>query len=328
MPDRQYDIHAASPTVLQKIIGQRAVVEQVRVGLEAAWADARKFDHALLVGPPGLGKSLAASVISKELGSDLHEVLGQTITSAADLNALLLGAKDRDVVFIDECHELQKDHQTALYRAIEGRKLFLSARQPMSKARAIPVADFTLLLATTDEYCLLQPLRDRMKLVLRFQYYSPEELQSVVAQRARALGWNIDPEAASRIAHRGRGTPRLALRLLEAARRVSRSEGESIITMAHLERACALDQLDSLGLDQLEQRYLRILESDGPVRLNVIATRLGLPPRTIAGVVEPFLLREGLVNKNDNGRELTARGREHLANSRPQPTAPAPSTPS
>jgi Holliday junction DNA helicase RuvB len=310
---RATDVHAASPSVLDKVIGQRAVVEQVRVGLAAAWADGSKFDHALLVGPPGLGKSMLASVISKELASDLHEVLGQSVATPADLNALLFAAKDRDVVFIDEVHELRPEFQTALYRAAEERKLFVPRGGTSGGAQPFPLADFTLLLATTDEYRLLQPLRDRMKMVLRMAYYEPPELQAVVAQRAAALGWEVEQPAVSEIGSRGRGTPRLALRLLEASRRVCRAGGEQVITAAHVLRACGLEQLDSLGLDTLEQQYLRILAgAAGAVRLNVIATRLGLPPATVSKVVEPFLIRSGLVAKDDGGRELTARGRDHL----------------
>jgi Holliday junction DNA helicase RuvB len=305
------DVNAAAPAALDKVVGQRGVVEQVKVGLEAAWMDRRRFDHALLVGPPGTGKSLIASVIAKELGGGLHEVLGQTITTPADLNALLLGAADKDVVFIDEVHELDPAYQTALYRAIDERKLFLMGRG--RGAQTLAVADFTLLLATTDEFHLLQPLRDRMRLTLRFDYYTGEELAAVVAQRAHALRWPVGAEAVAEIASRGRGTPRLALRLLESARRVCRSEGAGVVTPLHVERACQLEQLDALGLDPLEQRYMRILsETAGPTRLNVLAARLGLPSRTISHVLEPYLLRAALIDRTDAGRELTARGREHL----------------
>jgi Holliday junction DNA helicase RuvB len=152
-----------------------------------------------------------------------------------------------------------------------------------------------------------------MRLTLRFAYYTAEELTAVVSQRARALGWAVDEGAVINIAQRGRGTPRIALRLLESARRVCRANGDSLITEADVQRACQLDQLDELGLDQLEQQYLRVLaEQDRPLRLNVIAARLGLPPATITRVVESFLLRDGLILRTDAGRELTPRGRDHL----------------
>lgn len=228
------------------------------------------------------------------------------------MNALLLAAKDKSVLHLDEAHELKKEFQTALYRAIEGRKLFVQGRS--SQVQSIHLADFTLLLSTTDEYCLLQPLRDRMKLVLRFQFYANEELAILLRQRSRALNWSVDEAVFPLIAQRARGTPRLALRLLQSARRVCRSEGERTITLAHLERACGLEGIDSLGLGPTEQAYLRIL-AEGDTRLNVIASRLGLPPRTVSQVTESFLIRAGFVVKDNQGlRQLTALGREHLVN--------------
>jgi Holliday junction DNA helicase RuvB len=155
-----------------------------------------------------------------------------------------------------------------------------------------------------------------MRLVLRFSFYSGEELTVLLRQRSRALNWVVDEAVFPLIARRARGTPRLALRLLQAARRVCRAEGERTITLAHLERACGLEQIDDLGLGPTEQAYLRIL-AEGDSRLNVIASRLGLPPRTVSQVTEPFLLRAGFLVKDNQGRrQLTALGREHLVKSR------------
>lgn len=308
------EINDVVPSSLGHIIGQKSVVAQVKVALDAAQEDGKKFDHSLLVGSPGLGKTQMATVIAQEMASEFHEVLGQSIKNAGDLNAVLLAVKDRDLIHIDEAHELKKEFQTALYRALEGRKLFIQGRS--SRVQSIPLADFTLLLSTTDEYCLLQPLRDRCRLILRFQFYSPEELIALLQQRSRALKWQTDEAAYPLIAERSRGTPRLALRLLQSARRVCRSDGEKTITLDHLERACQLEQIDCLGLGPTEQEYLRIL-ADGDSRLNVIASRIGLPSRTVSQVTEPFLVRADLVTKDDSGRrQLTQKGREHLANSR------------
>ncbi len=318
MDEPRTDINDVSPTSLKHLIGQRSVIAQTAVALEAAWADGKKFDSALLVGPPGCGKTQLAHVIAAEMASDLHEVLGQSIKCAADLNALLLGAKDKDIVYLDEVHELDKEFQTALYLAMDQRKVILQGGKSGRSPQAIPLNDFTILLSSTDEFSLLQPLRDRMKLLLRFDFYAVEELTEIVRHRCRALAWTVDERAFPLIAQRSRGTPRLALRLLQSCRRVCRAEGESSITVGHLERACLLEQIDEMGLGPTEKQYLRLL-AEGASRLNVLASMLGLPARTVSQVTEPFLLRAGLIVKDDQGRrQLTAKAREHLAASRQQ----------
>jgi len=343
------DINDIRLSSISNIIGQQAVKEQVRVALDAAQQDGRKFDHAMLVGSPGLGKTQISQIIGAEMAMDYHELLGQSIKSVADLNAVLIAATDRAVVFVDEAHELDKSLQTALYLALDKRKVIIQGNRKGSTPMSVPISDFTLLMASTDEFQLLQPLRDRMRLVLRFEFYTPEELVTILRMRLRALGWELDEQDRMRlvlrfefytpeelvtilrmrlralgweldeqvlplIAQRSRGTPRLALRLAQSAHRVARSEGDRSITLNHLERACLLEGTDSLGLGPTEQRYLRIV-SAGPTRLNVIASRLGLPTRTVAEVVEPFLIRSGMVVKDDGGkRQLTAEGHVQVGN--------------
>jgi holliday junction DNA helicase RuvB len=312
------EINDVAPSSLKHIIGQRSVIEQVSVALEAAFADHRKFDSALLVGPPGCGKTAVAHVIAEEMATDFAECLGQSISSLADLNGLLLAAKDKSVIHIDECHELDKSIQTALYLAIDRRKVILQGGRTGNAPQNIPIADFTLLLSTTDKYCLLQPLRDRMKLVLRFEFYSEDDLTTLARQHAQALRWSVEEGVLLLIPARARGTPRLALRLLQSCRRVCRSEGRTTITQPDLERACQLEQIDGLGLGPTEQKYLEFL-AGGASRLNVLASLLGLPSRTVSQVTEQFLIRAGLIIKDDQGRrQLTALGREHMANVRPE----------
>jgi len=309
--ERPTDINEARPSSVNHLIGQPGVREQMLVALDSAQQDNRKFDHALLVGFPGGGKTTSAQIIAAEMGTDFIEVLGQSLKGVADLNALLLQATERSVVFVDEAHELDKSLQTALYLALDQRRVLLQGSRKGSTPVAIPLKDFTLLLATTDEYQLLQPLRDRMRLTLRFQFYQTEDLEKIVRMRAAALGWEVEPNIFPQIAQRSRGTPRLALRLLQAAHRVARADAGEVVTVANLERACTLEGIDHLGLGPIEQDYLKVL-LEGPTRLNVLASRLGLPSKTVAEVTEPFLIRAGLVVKDDQGRRLlTATGREH-----------------
>ena len=312
MTEQKNEINDVAPSSIRHLIGQKGVIDQVSVALDAAQMDNRKFEHSLLVGPPGLGKSALANIIAAEMAVKLHEVLGQAIKNPADLHALLLSAKDSDIIHVDECHELGKPYQTALYLALDKQKIVLGGNKGGSP-QSLPLNDFTVLLSTTDEYNLLQPLRDRMRLTLRFQYYSEEDLATVILQRANALDWDLDELLPGLIAMRSRGTPRLALRLLQSCRRVCRANGESVITSDHLFRACDLEQMDHLGLGPTEQRYLQIV-ADGNTRLNVIASILGLPSRTVAEVTEPFLIRSGLLLKDDQGRrQLTANARMYLS---------------
>ena len=309
-----HDLNDATPSSFSHIIGQKTVVDQLQVALDASFADFRRLDDALLVGPPGLGKSQIAHVLACELAVTSHEILGQSVKNTADLNALLLGAGDGEVVFIDEVHELPKIQQTALYLALDKRKILVRGGNSF---QSLPLAEFSLLLGTTDEYALLQPLRDRMRLVLRFEFYSVEELCKITMHRAKALKWDIDDQLPFMIAQRSRGTPRLALRLLQACHRVCRADGRDVITQEHFRKACDLEHLDDLGLGPMEQNYLRAL-AEGASRLNVLASMLGLPSRTLSSVIEPFMIRAGLVMKDDGGRrQITPAGREHLSKSCP-----------
>ena len=301
------------PPTLNHIVGQKIVVEQAQIALDSAMQDNESYPATLLLGPPGLGKTLVAQLIAREMASGFQEILGQSLMSPSDLHAVLLAATDKSIVFVDECDEMGASLQTTLYKAVEERKIFLESNAPGRVPQAVPLANFTLILASNHEHELVQPLRDRMKLVLRFEYYSSEELTEVLRQRARSLKWNIGDEALSLIASRGRGTPRIAIRLMESCRRVARSEGETNILPRHVQRACGLEGVDPIGLDRQEILLLRILnDAGGPVRLNVLSSRLGLPSKTIADVFERYLIRQGLIQRTAEGRIITAEGIEHL----------------
>jgi Holliday junction DNA helicase RuvB len=315
----QSNVSAASPRTIDHVVGQRQAVELLKTALAAYWNDraagrSPDFGSVLMVGPPGTGKTLCASLLAAELGGQLTESLGQTLGMGEDLYGLLMGLEDDGVLFIDEAHLCPAFAQTVLFRAIEERKLQVP-KGPLSKNyTSVPLANFTSVIATTDEHGLLAPLRDRMKLTLRFDYYSVEDLAELCRQRAAALHWDMEPEVFLLIAARSKGTPRLAVRLLEGSYRTSRAEAADMITAAHFRRATQLEGIDGRGLDKTEQAYLRMLGSANgrPLRLNVIASILGLPAKTIAEVTESFLLRDGLILRADNGRMLTEKGAAYV----------------
>jgi len=211
------------------------------------------------------------------------------------------------ILLIDEIHELSETVQVSLYRALEERKLFLGGNR-----KPVTLPPFTLIGATTDEYLLTTSMRDRFKILLRLQHYSQDEVSLLINQRAKRLSWDIDTVSVTQLAARSRGVPRLAVRLLESAKRVASSKGLDRIEPMHVEEMLVIEGVDSLGFDPVEQRYLILLkESGGPVRLNVLATHLGLPRQTVE-MFERDFIRLGLITKGDKGRALTPKGIEHV----------------
>jgi Holliday junction DNA helicase RuvB len=303
------EVNQVRPTSLSHLVGNAAVVNQVRVAIDSAQQDSTRMIHAAMLGGPGLGKSLLASVIAEELASPFHEVLGQNLQRPADLAALLLKATERSVIHIDESHELPKPIQTALYMALDQRVLKIPGG---GGVQSLPLEDFTLLLSTTDEYALLPPLVSRMKLLLHFDFYTPQDLQRIVATRAKALGWEVDPLVPASIAARSRSIARKALNILESSRRTCRAEGETLITHEHLEKACRTDGIDAGGLERRDRQYLRLL-LDHPMKVNVLASSLGIPMKTLTTHIEPPLIRLGWLAKDEQGKRcITDKARTHL----------------
>ncbi len=303
------------PTSLRHLVGMQKIREQVQVAIDASFADGTKFPSTALISEPGLGKSELVNVIKHEMAVELHTVLGMSIGHASDLNGLLLGAQEKDIIYITEADSLKSEFQVQLYLAIDRGKVVLSGGKSGRSPQSIPIPDVTIILDSNFEFGLLPALRDRMKQTLYVPFYSEDELTEVVRRRVRALGWDVEDEVLPYLASLSKGTPRQSLRLLSASHRVSRSGEEKTVTLAHAKRAVGMEGLDEKGLTVPEQSYLRAV-ADGASRLGVISSRIAIPSSTVQRVVEPYLIRSGLISKDDGRRELTAAGRAHLARSR------------
>lgn len=293
-------------------IGQEQAIRRFKVALEASYSDGTRLPHQLYVGPPGTGKTLLANLAAKEMGVEIHERIAQVLNFPGAMNGLLLHAKDKEIVFLDEIHELAPPAQTLLYRAMEGQQI--SLRTNADNTLNMPLKDITIIGCTTDEYRLLSALRQRFKILIPFTHYDETSLAKIIAQRARLEGIDIEPEIAIQIAKRSRGVPRLAVRLLESCHRYVRSIGESKICMAHAEATFSLDQIDELGLGPDEQRFVNFLmkQRGKPVRLFTLESAIGVHRRTIQEVIEPFLIRMGLIERLPQGRVITEQGMRHV----------------
>ncbi len=310
--------HEASlrPRTLDEFVGQRRVVDNLAVYLEAARRRGRPPDHVLLAGPPGLGKTSLAHIIAAELGSRIQLTSGPAIERPGDLAALLTRLEPGDILFVDEIHRLGTVVEEVLYPAMEDFALDLTIGQgPGARSVRIDLPPFTLVGATTRSGLLTAPLRDRFGIVERLEFYPAEELKTIVLRATRRLDVTVREDAALEIAGRGRGTPRVALRLLRRIRDFAEVEGDGSVTLP-LARA-ALDRLgvDSLGLDGLDRRLLAVIlenHGGGPVGLGTLAASLGEETDTLEEVAEPFLIQIGMLERTPRGRCATERARRHL----------------
>lgn len=306
------DLSAAEPDSIYQMIGQDQVRNQVITAVDACQQDGRLFDSpTLMVGPGGTGKTQTARCIANMVAATgFTTILAQSLKTPGDLSACLLEQKAGSVLLADESSGLSDAVQLALYLAIDQRKVFVptKGRSPV----ALDLEPFVLLLATTHEFALNDSLRQRCRLILRFTHYSSSELVHIAKHRAASLDWSVEPEVFVEAAKRGRGTPRLVLRLLNASQRTARADAASTITMDHFRKTCVLESIDKEGLDSTEQRYLQIL-LNGPHRLNMLSAKLALPTRTVERVIEAdFLIRSGLLEKDEQSRRvLTEEGRRH-----------------
>jgi holliday junction DNA helicase RuvB len=308
------------PRRLEDFVGQERVKEQLGIALQAAKARGEALDHVLLVGPPGLGKTSLAFIVREELGVGIRTIAGPALERKGDMAAILTALEERDVLFVDEIHRLNRAVEEILYPALEDFRLDIVVGQgPAARTLTLDLPPFTLVGATTRTGLLTTPLRDRFGMTFRLDYYEPAELGRIVRRSARILGVEIADEAADEIAARSRGTPRISNRILRRVRDVAEVRHAGAITTTVAKEALALLEVDGQGLERTDRELLRAVVErfgGGPVGLSTLAVALGEEPDTIEDVYEPYLLQLGFLQRTPRGRVVTERGREHLGATR------------
>ena len=314
---RPEDVDAAlRPKTLDEFVGQKGARENLKVFIEAARSRGDALDHVLFFGPPGLGKTTLAQIIAREMGVGFRATSGPVIAKSGDLAALLTNLEDGDVLFIDEIHRLAPAVEEVLYPAMEDRALDLMIGEgPSARSVRIDLPRFTLVGATTRQGLLTTPLRDRFGIPVRLTFYSVEELEQVVSRAARLLDLHIAHDGATEIARRARGTPRIAGRLLRRVRDFATVAGVLTVDRKAADLALTRLEVDSLGLDAMDRRYLHMIADiyrGGPVGVETLAAGLSEPRDTVEEVIEPYLIQLGLIARTARGRCLNARGWKHL----------------
>jgi holliday junction DNA helicase RuvB len=304
------------PRSLAEFVGQQQARENLAVFIEAARARAEALDHVLFSGPPGLGKTTLAQIVARELGVNFRSTSGPVLAKAGDLAAILTNLEPRDVLFIDEIHRLNPAVEEILYPAMEDFELDLVIGEgPSARSVKIALAPFTLVGATTRSGLITTPLRDRFGIPVRLNFYSTEELLSIVERGARLLGFDLTQDGAREIAGRARGTPRIAGRLLKRVRDFASVAKHKRVDAKLADDALTRLEVDHRGLDAFDKRYLRLIAEafgGGPVGIETISAALGEARDAIEEIVEPFLLQQGFVQRTPRGRVVTAAAFAHL----------------
>ncbi|WP_242217849.1 Holliday junction branch migration DNA helicase RuvB [Shinella zoogloeoides] len=317
-PDKRgEDIDTAlRPQTLDDFTGQAEARANLKIFIEAAKNRGEALDHVLFVGPPGLGKTTLAQIMAKELGVNFRSTSGPVIAKAGDLAALLTNLEECDVLFIDEIHRLNPAVEEILYPAMEDFQLDLIIGEgPAARSVKIDLSKFTLVAATTRLGLLTTPLRDRFGIPVRLNFYTVEELESIVRRGARLMGLGMTDEGAREIARRARGTPRIAGRLLRRVRDFAEVARAEAVTQKIADEALTRLLVDNMGLDQLDRRYLSMIAHNfggGPVGIETIAAGLSEPRDAIEDIIEPYMIQQGFIQRTPRGRVLTANAWKHL----------------
>ena len=304
------------PHTLDEYIGQREVKANLQVLLSAAKGRGEAADHVLLYGPPGLGKTTLATIIAKELGVNVRYTSGPAVERAGDLAAILTALDERDVLFIDEIHRLNRAVEEILYPAMEDCALdVMIGKGPSARSLRLTLRPFTIVGATTRAGRISGPLRDRFGATYRLDFYAEEDLRAIVRRSAGILGLEVTDDAAAAIAARGRATPRIVNRLLRRVRDHAEIHGDGRVTLAAVDEAMGVLEIDAEGLDATDRRLLAAIVGKfggGPVGVAALAAILAEETETIEDVYEPYLLRIGFLDRTPQGRVATDRARDHL----------------